>query len=213
MLQLAIRRHLMPALSLVTWLGAALGAHAAPAVLALGLGLFALFWIVEGTGIEGCFAGEVPRHPVVTASRVLWLGALAFAVFDAERLHLSSGGGWPLRLAGAALFLGGVALRLASMRTLRRAFSYDVKVTAGQELVTHGPYAAVRHPAYTGLVVLSLSCGIWNPSAIGLVALAVTTLPQVLIRVAHEERVLAAHFGARWSAYTARTRRLVPGIW
>ncbi len=213
MIRLAVQRHLMPALSLVVWLAAALAVRAGTGTLALGLSLFGVFWLVEATGIEGGFAGRVPRHPVVMASRLVWLVALAFAVIDAERLHVSTLAGTPVRIAGAALFVGGVGLRLWSMRTLKRAFSYDLKVSAGQALVTSGPYALVRHPSYTGIVLLSVACGIWNPSAIGFVALAITTLPQVIVRIGFEEPMLASHFGERWSGYAARTKRLLPGVW
>lgn len=213
MLRLYVQRHLMPALSLVAWLSAALAARAGAGTLGLGLSLFALFWLAEATGIEGSFSGEVPSHPLVMGSRLVWLAALAFSVLDAERWHVSTLPGWPVRAAGAALFLAGLSFRYWSMRTLRGAFSYDLKVAAGQELVTRGPYARLRHPSYTGLVVLSVSCGVWNPSAIGFVALAITTLPQVIVRIGFEERLLAAHFGGRWAAYARATRRLVPGVW
>lgn len=212
MLRLALQRHMMPAGALVAWLAASLAVHAGPRALATGLVLFGGFWLVEATGIEGGFAGRVPRHPVVTASRLLWLVALAFAVFDAERLHVSTVRGAPVRIVGAALFLAGVVLRLWSMRTLRRSFSYDLAVHDGQVLVTRGPYAVVRHPSYTGIVLLSVACGVWNPSAIGFVALAITTLPQVIVRIGFEEPMLAAHFGDAWRAYAARTKRLVPFV-
>jgi protein-S-isoprenylcysteine O-methyltransferase Ste14 len=210
---LHVRRHLMPALSLAVWLGAALALRVGAATLAMGVGLFAAFWLVEASAIEGGFSGKVPRHPIVMSSRVLWLAALAFSVLDAERLHVSTLAGWPVRAAGAALFLAGVGLRLWSMRTLRRAFTYDLTVSEGQDLVMSGPYAVVRHPSYSGLVLLSLACGVWNPSALGLAALAVTTVPQVVVRIGFEEAMLAEHFGERWRAYAARTRRLVPGLW
>ncbi len=203
----------MPALSLATWLATALAVHAGTGTLATGLVLFATFWLVEATAIEGRFEGVVPKHPVVMASRLLWLGALAFSVADAERLHLSTFGGAPVRVAGAALFVAGLALRLWSMRTLRRSFSYDLKVAEGQALVTSGPYRVVRHPAYTGLVVLSVSCAVWNPSVIGFAALAVTTLPQVMVRIALEERMLAEHFGGHWRDWARGTRRLIPFVW
>ena len=203
----------MPALSLATWLATALAVRAGAGTLGLGLVLFGLFWLVEATAIEGRFEGAVPRHPVVMVSRLVWLGALAFSVADAERLHVTTLAGAPVRVAGAALFVAGLALRLWSMRTLRRSFSYDLKVSEGQVLVTSGPYRVVRHPAYTGLVVLSVSCAVWNPSAIGFAALAVTTLPQVVVRIALEERMLAGHFGERWEDWARRTRRLIPFAW
>jgi protein-S-isoprenylcysteine O-methyltransferase Ste14 len=37
-------------------------------------------------------------------------------------------------------------------------------------------------------------------------------LPPLLARIVAEERLLGAHFGARYEAYRARTARLIPGV-
>lgn len=181
--------------------------------LLVGVALLSAFWLVEWRGILGSFEDRVPRHPIIVASRIVWLFGLALSVVDASWTHWTPWQGVGVRCIGVGIFLAGVGLRLASMRALRESFSYDLKVAAGQDLVTRGPYAIVRHPAYTGLVMWSLSFALWNPSAAGFVVLLAATVPQTVYRIRVEERLMAAHFGRAWQSYAARTSRLVPGLW
>jgi protein-S-isoprenylcysteine O-methyltransferase Ste14 len=42
------------------------------------------------------------------------------------------------------------------MGALGRMFTYDLRITEHHRLITSGPYAFVRHPSYTGLMVTML---------------------------------------------------------
>ncbi len=218
MASLAVRRHAMPAASALPWLVTAL-ASGAPrpgagiAWLAGGAALLALHWAVEWRGISGSFENRVPRDPVVAATRAVWAAGLVLAVVDTVRGHWTPWQGPAVRAAGVALALAGVGLRLWSMRALAGAFSYDLKVIAGHELVRHGPYRWLRHPSYAGMLLWSVGLGLWNPSLPGLALLVAGTVPQLVHRIAAEERLLAGHFGAAWDAHARATARLVPFVW
>jgi protein-S-isoprenylcysteine O-methyltransferase Ste14 len=111
----------------------------------------------------------------------------------------------------ALVFLGGVGLRLASVRTLGRFYSHRVRVTAGHALVTAGPYAVLRHPAYTGMLVAHagfVACFASLPAACALVLL----VSMVLVRVRIEERVLTAEIPG-YEEFCRTRRRLVPFVW
>jgi protein-S-isoprenylcysteine O-methyltransferase len=211
----ALLRHLMPAVTAATFLAVALPAlpRTGPAALAPGALLVALHWLVEWRGIAGSFEGKVPRHPLVTGSRALWLAGFVVALVDAFHAHWTPWQGAGVRAAGVAAALAGIGLRLWSMRTLARSFTYDLRVSADQELVRRGPYRVLRHPSYTGMLLWSLSLGLWNPSAPGLAVLAVGAAVQLVVRIGYEERLLAAHFGERWTDHARATWRLVPGLW
>jgi protein-S-isoprenylcysteine O-methyltransferase len=120
----------------------------------------------------------------------------------------------PVLLAVAlALFAIGVALRASAIVVLGRFFTVDVAIHADHELVRRGPYRVLRHPSYTGALLvffgLALLFDSWP-------ALAVATLPVLgvlLWRIRVEERALSAHFGKAWLSYAARTQRLVPFVW
>ena len=216
--KIALKRHAMPAATLGAWLTTALacGAPARPGAepgLALGLGLLAVHWVVEWRGISGSFEDRVPRHVVVTTSRAVWLAGLVLSTADAGCLHWTPWQGPPVWMMGLMIGLAGVLLRLWSMRTLSGAFSYDLKVSAGQSLVRAGPYRLLRHPSYTGMLLWSGGLGLWNPSWMGLVLLIAGTLPQLVYRIGVEEQMLEAHFGEAWRQHARETARLVPFVW
>jgi protein-S-isoprenylcysteine O-methyltransferase Ste14 len=203
----------MPAVALGVFVTAALPrAHYHMGHLGMGAALLLVYWYVEWQG-AGSYERRVPRHWLVTASRALWLPGLVLCVLDATYLHWTPWQGPAVKAAGVAVYLAGVGARVWSMRALGESFSYDLKVAKGQRLVTTGPYRWVRHPSYTGLVMWSAGIALWNASLPGLAALMVTTVPQVVVRMRIEERMLADHFGRRWEPYERRTRALVPGLW
>jgi protein-S-isoprenylcysteine O-methyltransferase len=112
-----------------------------------------------------------------------------------------------------AVFALGVALRAWSIGQLGRFFTVDVSIRHDHALVTRGPYAWVRHPSYTGLLLMFAALGVAFENYASIVALLLPIALALARRIAVEERALAAAFGDQWTAYAARTRRLVPFIY
>ncbi len=87
-----------------------------------------------------------------------------------------------------------------------------VKVEEGQKVITNGPYALVRHPMYLGLMFFY----ILSPLALGswwAIIPALLIIPILVVRIIHEERLLAKEL-VGYSDYMKSTRyRLIPGIW
>jgi protein-S-isoprenylcysteine O-methyltransferase Ste14 len=71
----------------------------------------------------------------------------------------------------------------------------------------------VRHPSYTGMLVITVGFGIAFASWLSLVLCAVLPLLALLRRIKVEESELVRVLGEPYRAYSARTKRLVPGIW
>ena len=126
---------------------------------------------------------------------------------------------WPqplqpvLSWAGIALMAGGLLLRWISVRTLDRWFTVDVAVRDDQRLIQHGPYRWLRHPSYTGALMLFLGMGLALGNVLSLVVLMLPVPLAFLRRIHVEEAALAAHFGEAWTAHARRTWRLVPFVW
>jgi len=129
---------------------------------------------------------------------------------DAHELWTLDGEG--VRWLGLALFVAGGVLRLWPVFVLGRRFSGLVAIQPGHTLVTGGLYRTIRHPSYLGMLVNALGWGLAFRSALGVI-LAALSIPPVLARIAAEERLLAAQFGAEYDAYRRRTWRLVPGLY
>lgn len=91
--------------------------------------------------------------------------------------------------------------------TLGRSFGL---VPANRGVVVQGPYAAVRHPIYTGYLVTHLAFLAAHPETWNVLILAVAD-GALIIRALMEERVLSAD--ASYRAYCRRVAwHLVPGV-
>jgi protein-S-isoprenylcysteine O-methyltransferase Ste14 len=113
---------------------------------------------------------------------------------------------WPVW--ANALFLGGAAIVLTAFVYLGRCFAV---LPAARGTVDRGPYRVVRHPAYTGELLMVLGCFLAGPRPVTALLL-LAALPCVVVRLLMEEVVLKRQDSYR--RYAARVRwRLLPGVW
>jgi protein-S-isoprenylcysteine O-methyltransferase Ste14 len=86
-------------------------------------------------------------------------------------------------------------------------------VRTGHRLVTTGPYRAVRHPGYAGILLsllgLALTLGNWLSVLLIVVGFCVAHVP----RIRAEEAVLAAQLGETYLTFARTRKRLIPGVW
>lgn len=104
----------------------------------------------------------------------------------------------------------GVALRWYAIQTLGRYFTRDVAVSAGQQVVQHGPYRLIRHPAYSGTFLTMLGVGLALTNWASLSALLVCVFLGHFYRVRIEEQALVRTLGQPYLDYMRRTRRFIP---
>jgi protein-S-isoprenylcysteine O-methyltransferase Ste14 len=121
-------------------------------------------------------------------------------------------GRWALG-AGAAVATFGMGLRIWSVATLGRYFTYVVKVTPDQKVVETGPYRLIRHPSYTGGILIGLGIGLSLRLPIAPAVIGVTSFLGYWVRMRIEERALAEGIGEPYRAYMRRTWRLLPFVW
>jgi len=118
-----------------------------------------------------------------------------------------------LQTIGCVLFLAGVALAVWAQRSLGSSYRTPLAVQGGQALIDSGAYRFVRHPAYTGQLLMALGVALGYSSVIGLGAILILLIPGLAYRVHVEERLLAARLGEAYAAYMRRTRRMIPRLW
>jgi protein-S-isoprenylcysteine O-methyltransferase Ste14 len=119
---------------------------------------------------------------------------------------------WLWLTLGILLGLFGLALRALSMRALGNFFTLTPHIDGHQVIVTTGPYAVVRHPGYSALILyivgLELIVGTWA----ALISSLFVALPLPL-RIAVEEGLLRAHSDDAYDDYCRKTRRrLIPWL-
>ena len=138
--------------------------------------------------------------------------AAAISIARVPRLRDYANNWWTLGL-GIAIVLAGAGLRDWSIVSLGRWFRRQVTIEPDQRLVRRGPYRVLRHPSYTGLVLIFAGFGLAIGSWIGAAAALALILAGMLPRIRVEERALANAFGAEYTEYASSRARLVPGVW
>ncbi|MGA8339446.1 MAG: isoprenylcysteine carboxylmethyltransferase family protein, partial [Solirubrobacteraceae bacterium] len=114
---------------------------------------------------------------------------------------------------GMALFVAGFGMRRWSEMTLGRYFTFTVMTSAEQPVITSGPYRFVRHPGYTGVLLILLGSGLVTGNWIGLAGWTLLVMAPLLYRIHVEENALLSAVGDRYRAYASDHKRLIPLVW
>ena len=76
----------------------------------------------------------------------------------------------------------------------------------------HGIYRKVRHPLYTGTIMLLLGMPLIFSSWYGF-AVMLLVVPLFVKRIRREEGLLIEEFGAEYEAYIERSHKLIPFVY
>ncbi|KAI0280048.1 hypothetical protein BGY98DRAFT_1095804 [Russula aff. rugulosa BPL654] len=120
----------------------------------------------------------------------------------------------PIFVLGCLATAASGALRLACYKTLGSLFTFELTLRSDHRLVTVGPYAFVRHPSYSGVVlgVLGTLLVHFGPARGGRKR-AAYVLSSIMARAPTEDALLKKQFGAEWDEWAARVPyRVIPGV-
>jgi len=118
-----------------------------------------------------------------------------------------------LRIVALVMLIAGLALRWTAIVTLGRSFSSNVAVHAEQRVLKTGLYRWMRHPSYTGLIIIFIAAALHTRNWISFLIIFVPCIAALLYRIHVEEIVLREHFGEEYIDYSRRTSRLIPGVY
>lgn len=120
---------------------------------------------------------------------------------------------YPCFMIGLVLTIAGLLIRWIAIYQLGNLFTVDVSIASNHSLKTNGLYSVVRHPSYTGLLMvmvgIAFSMGNW-------ISLIIVVIPFFLIlryRITVEENILKNAFGEDYFLYQQHTKKLIPGIY
>ncbi|MCX6068818.1 MAG: isoprenylcysteine carboxylmethyltransferase family protein [Chloroflexi bacterium] len=129
--------------------------------------------------------------------------------FD-QRYGWSNMPAW-VALLGDGIVIAGYLLVLLVFKT-NTYTSRIVEVEAGQQVISSGPYAIVRHPMYVGAVLTYA----FTPLALGsywAFIPGLMILPVLIFRIINEEKLLLNELDG-YREYTQKVKyRLLPGVW
>ena len=143
--------------------------------------------------------------PLTLAVGLLWGERGPIALLN-QRLYAWAP--WSFWL-GALITAAGMLFTGWARVHIGRNWSGVVTIKEGHELIDTGPYALVRHPIYTGLLVAifgsAVACGEWR----GVLAVVIS-YAALWRKLRLEERWMTERFGERYAAYSRRVPALVP---
>ena len=173
---------------------------------------WAAYWWARSRDVKA----TVRQEPVL--SRVLHIGPLALAMalvwapsvpwIPALQLRLLARGPAAF-FAGAALTLAGLLFTVWARGYLGRNWSGTVTLKSDHELVTTGPYAIVRHPIYTGLLLAFVGGAVGRGTLAGVLSVLVAVLA-LWRKLRMEERWMREQFGETYVAYSRHVPALIP---
>lgn len=114
---------------------------------------------------------------------------------------------------GLLVILLGLGLRWTAIMTLKKYFTVDISIARDHQLIEHGVYHLIRHPAYTGTLLSFLGLGLALSNWLSLLIIVIPISLAFLYRIRVEERVLRSVLGESYVRYTLTTKRLIPLIY
>lgn len=159
---------------------------------------------------RGARLGDVRAEVVF---RVMFVGAILLwpigrAIFPAAGI----GGAW-LFPFGVVIGWFGLLLRWWCFVSLGRYFTVTVQASEEQLVVERGPYRVLRHPSYTGLLLVFSGGGLIAGNWVGAAGAGAVLLVALIHRLRIEERALEEVLGDRYRRFAASRARLVPFVW
>jgi protein-S-isoprenylcysteine O-methyltransferase Ste14 len=109
---------------------------------------------------------------------------------------------------GIALTAAGALVAITARAYLGANWSGRPSIKEGHELIRKGPYALVRHPIYSGLLLAAAGTAIAFGEIRSLLALPVM-LGGFWLKIGVEERLLSEAMGGEYSAYRAAVRSAI----
>jgi len=174
---------------------------------------WAVYWWISSRAVKATVQRESPTSrfayivPLIAAGYLLAARSVRVPFLD-ERFVARSP--WTFGVA-SALTAAGLLFAVWARRHLGANWSGTVTIKQGHELIVTGPYAFVRHPIYTGLLVAiagsALAVGEWR----GVAAIALAAL-SFAMKLRLEERFMEQQFGDAYREYRRRVPALVPFI-
>jgi len=103
----------------------------------------------------------------------------------------------------------GLGIAVWSRIALGANWSHTIVLLERHRLVTHGPYAYMRHPIYTGLLLMFLGTVVAIGTKGGIIGFVFLFI-SCWFKLHSEERLMIKRFPDAYQEYARRVKRLIP---
>lgn len=179
-------------------------------------GCWVVFWVYWSLNPRWLHASKLQASLIFTIinTALFYIGfalvLLGRVVIGPLALRLTSDA-IPVEIVGTTLVIAGVALAIWSRRVLGVNWSGAVRITQGQRLVRDGPYAIVRNPIYSGMVLAIFGTAL-VAGTLGALLGFILASASLWRKGRMEERFLLAEFGEEYAVYQRDVKFLIPFV-
>lgn len=168
--------------------------------------VFIIYWIIASFGVKRTVEKQTGWWRILV---LLIAMAIAFFMINHDAILWS----YTLMIGIIAdiVTLIGLIIMLWARTVLGGNWSTSTVLKWNHELMQRGPYRYVRHPIYSGLLLMVLGAAIFYGRAIFFVAFAVSFITSRL-RAREEEKLLTRHFPEEYPNYKARVKAFIPFV-
>jgi protein-S-isoprenylcysteine O-methyltransferase Ste14 len=173
--------------------------------------IFAAYWAIGALRTRR----TAKKEPFLWRYGVMAIEAVGFTLLFSRAARIGILGnrviprGYDLRIAGVILLWAGIALALWARWHLGQYWSGRITIKEDHKLIRTGPYAHLRHPIYSGLILAVIGTAMEMDQWRGVLAIVVVTAG-FWIKARREEQMLIAEFGDAFREHTQHTGFLIP---
>jgi protein-S-isoprenylcysteine O-methyltransferase Ste14 len=171
-------------------------------------------WLVLKDLVKGRGKGAKDKGTRYYVSIALYAGLILAGFLGRNSRYFFPGGRSYAGLwIGIAIMLIGLALRIWAVAALGASFRLTVEAHKDQTVIDSGPYRLVRHPSYSGLILICLGYGIALQNWLSLTLAVILPVVPLLYRIHVEEQALVSSIGEDYQRYQKTTKKLIPWLW
>jgi protein-S-isoprenylcysteine O-methyltransferase Ste14 len=175
--------------------------------------VFLIYWVISASRLKQIKTEEDQAgrlfHLAVMVLAFYLLFRTSFGIDILDRRFIP----YDLRIqyVGIALTWLGIAFAIWARYCIGANWSGRVTLKVDHQLVQSGPYAFVRHPIYTGLLMANAGAALFIGQWRCLLAILIFLI-EMSRKAAKEEVFMVAEFGDRYVEYRKRAGFLVPRL-
>jgi protein-S-isoprenylcysteine O-methyltransferase len=157
-----------------------------------------------------------PEQDRGTANQIVWSVYMTQLVGFIESVYVRYAASFEWNFITTIALIGmaaGLALRTWSVRELGQFFTWHIQLVPEHRVVTSGPYRIIRHPAYSGALLLYVFTLVFLHAWISAALAPAVLMAAFRRRIRYEEAWLMRHLGVEYTAYAGRVSAMIPFMW
>ena len=165
-------------------------------------GLSGIRWIIVLLIIIVVFISK--RFDILPPCHQAWFTCL----YNLFVSHISS---LFVEIIGTVFTIIGLVIAVIARKTLADNWSATIDLKKDHKLITTGIYSYIRHPIYTGILLMGLGTVLVSPTLI-VALIFLFIFGSFLFRIKNEEALMTKTFPKEYPSYKKRVKALIPFV-